>query len=223
MTTSTETAADVLCADGCGQPATDERPTDDLAGTAGVELVCRYHLWLPEGPFASRAIDPYRYTLSRGGWTSPLPAFPAWDGERPPGDLVWIMLNPSTATADADDNTIRRVVGFTKGFGYARAVVVNLFAYRVTDPDVLAARVKAGVDVVGPDNDEVISLIAANAQTVVAAWGAQPRIAERVAAVRALVEATGKPLHCVGVSAKGHPRHPLMQRADAPLTRWEPA
>ena len=82
--------------------------------------------------------------------------------------LVWVLLNPSTADARQDDPTIRRCVGFAKGWGYDGIQVVNLFAYRATDPREL----KAVVDPVGPRNDEFIERAARGHEMVVVAWGA---------------------------------------------------
>ena len=47
---------------------------------------------------------------------------------------LFIMLNPSTADAEIDDNTIRRCIGFTKAFGFGHLLVGNLFAFRATKP-----------------------------------------------------------------------------------------
>jgi hypothetical protein len=63
----------------------------------------------------------YRYRLTK-----------TWDRSQP--QVTWVMLNPSTATADTDDPTIRRVVGFSRRWGFGSAVVVNLFALRATQP-----------------------------------------------------------------------------------------
>jgi hypothetical protein len=63
--------------------------------------------------------------------------------------LLFVMLNPSTADADVDDNTIRRCVGFGQAEGFGAVEVVNLFAFRATDPADLR---RAGY-LVGPDND----------------------------------------------------------------------
>ena len=68
--------------------------------------------------------DKYRYQLSR-----------IWDEEKPM--VLFIMLNPSTADADVDDPTIRRVVNFAKSWGYGGVFVGNLYAFRSTDPKVL--------------------------------------------------------------------------------------
>lgn len=66
----------------------------------------------------------YRYRLWRT-WAPELPR------------MAWIMLNPSTADAEVDDPTIRRCVGFAKREGCGGIEVVNLYAYRSTDPSVL--------------------------------------------------------------------------------------
>src|SRR5689334_20041621 len=62
----------------------------------------------------------YRYRLTR-----------RW-GDGPA--LLFVMLNPSTADATEDDPTIRRCTGFAKREGMPAIEVVNLFAWRATDP-----------------------------------------------------------------------------------------
>src|SRR5262245_44648837 len=61
---------------------------------------------------------------------------------------TFILLNPSTADARVNDPTIRRVIGFTRQWGYDRLTVLNLFAVRATDP----ADLKRADDPVGPEN-----------------------------------------------------------------------
>ena len=70
----------------------------------------------------------YRYVLTRE----------ARYGSIPCSRLMWLMLNPSTADARADDATIRRCRGFSQALGYGGAFMVgNLFALRATDPRAL--------------------------------------------------------------------------------------
>lgn len=95
----------------------------------------------------------YRYRLTRK-W-SDLPK--CW----------WIMLNPSTADGETDDPTIRRVMSFSKHWGYGGCVVMNLFALRATNPKAIWRH----GDPVGPENDNYLCR-ANNAPLVIAAWGA---------------------------------------------------
>lgn len=142
----------------------------------------------------------YRYTLTR-----------RWDrGE----SLIFVMLNPSTADAETDDPTIRRCVGFARREGFAALTVVNLYAYRATDPKALLT---CG-DAVGPDNDRVLSLFLLRPWMVglpaVCAWGANAK-PDRV---RAFLDKHDKGnLVCLGTTKTGAPKHPLYIPADQPL------
>lgn len=148
----------------------------------------------------------YRYLLTR-----------IWDTSLAP--VVFLMLNPSTADAFEDDNTIRRlsgVKGFARKMGAGGLIVVNLFALRSTDPRAL----RDHPDPVGPLNDVFIRQATAGAHTVVAAWGAGgvehgrgPRVAETL-------RARGVQLQCLGVTSTGQPRHPLYLPGDAALETY---
>lgn len=87
-----------------------------------------------------------------------------------PLSCLFVMLNPSTADATEDDPTIRRCVAFAKAWGYDRMDVVNLFAWRATDPKDLLA-VSPAADPVGFDNQETIQEAVFEAGIVVCAWG----------------------------------------------------
>ncbi len=153
----------------------------------------------------------YRYSLTRS-WD------PASVAAEHAGPVVWVMLNPSSADASTDDNTIRRIVGFTNSFGHCRAQVVNLYAWRSTSPAALAL----APDPVGPDNDDMIAAALDSAALVVAGWGAHRGIGERVARVHGMAAARNVTLHCLARTKDGHPRHPLYIRGDArpmPLER----
>jgi hypothetical protein len=126
--------------------------------------------------------------------------------------VTWIMLNPSTADAMTDDPTIRRCTAFTKAWGFDGLIVVNLFAFRATDPRGLAC-----ADPVGPDNDRFIREAIAPWSVVVAAWGAHGHLWNRGFQVARTLSAEVTGLACLGVTKAGQPRHPLYVRADAPL------
>lgn len=142
----------------------------------------------------------YRYRLGRE-WD---PLFPK--------RCCFIMLNPSIADASVDDPTIRRCIGFAKAWGFGSLGVLNLFAYRSTDPK--AIRLVA--DPVGPENDKYIAREIRDdaCGLVVAAWGNGGMIHNRA---RAVVERFGKMMLCLGKTEVGHPRHPLYVPAKAKL------
>jgi hypothetical protein len=119
------------------------------------------------------------------------------------GRVCWVMLNPSTADAENDDPTIRRCVDFSRRWGFGGLVVVNLFAYRATNPAQLREPV---CDPVGPDNNEWVLNEVRSATLAVAAWGSAAIAGERA---RWVERAAGKQLYCLGTTASGSPRHPL--------------
>jgi hypothetical protein len=144
----------------------------------------------------------YRYTLTR-----------TW-GDEPPA--VFVMLNPSTADAMADDPTIRRCKQFARRERCGGLAVVNLFALRATDPREL----RGHPDPVGEDNDWHIRERCAPAALIVAAWGAHGSLRGRDRAVTEFLRVEAD-LRCLGVTASGAPRHPLYVRGDAPLMPYQ--
>lgn len=150
----------------------------------------------------------YRYGLFR-----------RW-GDDGPG-ILWVMLNPSTADADQDDPTIRRVVRFSSGWGYAHCTVVNLFAHRATFPRTLRWEHWGGTDIVGPGNDDHIREASLRCAHVIFAWGAHGTYLHRDRAVWGILKNRG-PL-CLGVTKMGgQPRHPLYVKGDTGTMPWTP-
>jgi hypothetical protein len=147
----------------------------------------------------------YRYQLFR-----------IWSPKKPL--VVFIMLNPSTADASQDDPTIRRCIGFAQAWGYGGIAVVNLFAWRATDPQELLLANGA----IGPQNDYFLQQAFVDAGAVVAAWGAQPVAAARAAGVQLLAQQVGARLLCLGTTKEGHPRHPLYVAKGTPLVTYRP-
>jgi hypothetical protein len=134
----------------------------------------------------------YRYSLAR-----------TWD--RAAGRLLFVMLNPSTASEVVNDPTVERCEQRTRRLGYGGFEVTNLFAFRATDPRDL----RAAAEPVGPLNDAVLARAARRAIRIVAAWGVHGAHRGRGQEVAAMLRATGRPLCHLGLSKEGHPRHPL--------------
>lgn len=133
----------------------------------------------------------YRYTLDRG-----------WDVGV--GNVLWVMLNPSTADEGKDDPTIRKCIGFSQRWGFKSLRVVNLFAFRATKP----ADLRRADDAVGPRNASVLRDAILENEAIVAAWGFHGAKTQQAAYLRPLLVARGAV--CLGLTASGQPNHPLM-------------
>lgn len=148
---------------------------------------------------SSAVISPcaqYRYSLQR-----------VWEPGRPM--LVWLMLNPSTADAEADDPTITRCVNRAMAMGYGGIEVVNLFAWRATDPRELF---HVGRDPIGPLNDQhILGACHPNrAGMIIAGWGNHGCFDYRDRAViRLVTEELRRPIHALKITGQGQPGHPL--------------
>ncbi|MCQ0091027.1 DUF1643 domain-containing protein [Roseovarius sp. M141] len=156
-------------------------------------MITRTH---QKGDAASTAVysdcERYRYALTR-----------VWDetGKR----AHFIMLNPSTATEEANDPTVERCERRARALGFGAFRVTNIFAWRDTDPRAM----RAAADPVGAANDAAILEGCDWADTIVAAWGTHGAHQGRGASVAALLAATGRDVHHLGLTKDGHPRHPL--------------
>jgi hypothetical protein len=140
--------------------------------------------------------------------------------------LPWLMLNPSTADAERDDPTIRRVIAFSRAWGYDACDVVNLCAFRSTNP----AGLRHANNPTGPRNAAAIKSVvgdsgASGATEIVVAWGCDGntllRSLDRVghlvrdiaAVANAAWAAAGLAPVQLGQTMAGAPRHPLYVRA----------
>lgn len=139
----------------------------------------------------------YRYSLSR-----------IWDDSL--DKITFIMLNPSTADATADDKTILSCIRQAKSWGYGGFEVVNLFSYRSTDMTVLNNSV---ANVIGDENDKYIKLSIAEADKVILAWGnalSEKKVKVHPERASEVIKLLGNiPLYCIELTGIGCPKHPL--------------
>ncbi len=136
--------------------------------------------------------EKYRYLLTR-----------EWDPAS--GRILFVMLNPSTATEVQNDPTVERCERRARALGYGAFRVTNIFAWRDTDPK----KMRASSDPIGPENDDAIAQSCQWADTVLAAWGTHGEHLNRGLAVESVLRASGKPIFHLGLSKAGHPKHPL--------------
>jgi len=136
----------------------------------------------------------YRYALWR-----------TWDDSKP--YAMFIGLNPSTADETEDDPTIRRCIGYSKSWGFGGLCMVNLFAFRATEPrDLMSSK-----EPVGCENDLWIKRLANDAGVIVAAWGNDGSFMGR----SEMVTASLTDLKCLKMNKTGEPAHPLYQPGSA--------
>lgn len=143
-----------------------------------------------------------------------------WWFERRWGDgdlLCWVGLNPGTGDTDAKPRpSLRKVTEWAEAWGLEGVVVVNLFAYRATNPKELRS---ATVDIVGEHNDEEIRRATRRCAMTLAAWGAGGDLHGRGKQVTSMLV---DPV-CVGVTKNGESRHPLyVPGATTPLPYRRP-
>ena len=142
----------------------------------------------------------YRYTLTR-----------TWDARSP---AVFIGLNPSTADASIDDPTIRRCIRFAATWSCGGMIMLNLFAYRATDPKAMLD----APDPIGPDNDAALLRICKHADLIVAAWGTHGTHQGRAERVIGMLDGR---LSALRITKHGHPAHPLYLPAVLEPMPWK--
>jgi hypothetical protein len=128
--------------------------------------------------------------------------------------VTFIGLNPSTADASNNDPTISRCINFAGQWGASTLIVVNLFAYRSTDPRAL----KGTSDPVGPENDAWLKKAVMQSDITIAAWGNLGTLNGRADLVRNMFSTQ---LHTLRLTKSGMPSHPLYLPSGLIPTRLE--
>lgn len=134
-----------------------------------------------------------------------------------PRACVFVMLNPSSADGRVDDPTIRKCVGFARAWRYELLYVVNLFAYRATNPRALLA-LDHGDDPVGVENQSYFDRVIDRAGIIVCAWGTNGTFVGQDETALGWLD--GKRCFALGLTKDGHPRHPLYLPLAAEPTRF---
>lgn len=129
-------------------------------------------------------------------------------------------VNPSTANATTNDQTIRKDIGFGERLGWSRIIKGNKFAFRAKDVKAL----RTAADPIGPDNNKHLEQIMRDADIHIAAWGPlsklPPHLRHRWRMIQKIAAHVGCQLMCWGTAQDGHPRHPLMLPYNTPLEVW---
>ena len=145
-----------------------------------------------------------------------------WDENKRP--MVFIGLNPSTADEVVNDPTVERMERRARSYGYGGLIVVNIFAFRATEPEDLKDSAEAGIDVIGRDNDMAIVSAMIKAGIIVCGWGTHGGYMDRGRIIKNLLsdsrEINGIVTH-LGLTKNGHPKHPLYISYRTKPTAWK--
>lgn len=125
-----------------------------------------------------------------------------WDDTKPL--IMFIGLNPSTANAESDDPTIRRVKAMAKSWGYGGVYMMNLFTYISTDPKQL--NIEDGNFILA---NRHLKHIATKCDEIIFAWG-NFKVFGRDNEVKQMFP-NAKALH---INKNGSPKHPLYVKSD---------
>lgn len=125
---------------------------------------------------------------------------------------VFIGLNPSTAGALEDDQTVARCIDFALQWGMGGMYMLNAYALCSTDPMALSGP----DDPIGPRNNQVLREFHASSAIVVACWGANCRLRRQ----NEILKLVG-PLYHLGLTTSGFPRHPSRIARNTELVRWQ--
>lgn len=133
--------------------------------------------------------------------------------------IAFFGINPSTADERTDDPTLRKMMGFASRNGASSVVVGNVFAFRT--PHVHELELMN--DPVGPDNQEFHKQIIQDADVLVPCWGGRSKVPASLHRhfdeLLSLLNGAGKPVHCLGLTVNGDPKHPLFLSYSTELIR----
>ena len=123
---------------------------------------------------------------------------------------LFIMLNPSKADEERNDNTVSRCIKFAETWGFGKLWVLNIFSICSTDP---AALYLPGAELHSPDNDDYIRAAISVGDRVVLACGNHGKLNDRGGQVKQMIRQAGKVPMALGLTnpSDGYwmPKHPL--------------
>lgn len=168
----------------------------------------KVRLKLPDGVVGGATFSEcgrYRQALTRD-WTP--------EGAAPRA-VLFVGMNPSVAAADVSDPTCHRELMFARDWGFTRYLKGNVLDWRATLPKDIPADPALACS---PANICALVDMAHEAELIVLAYGKlHKRFQPVVQEVLRAMQATGKPLQCLGLNKDGSAKHPLYLRKDTPL------
>ncbi|MBQ3416471.1 MAG: DUF1643 domain-containing protein [Ruminococcus sp.] len=144
-------------------------------------------------------------------------------GERP---LICIGINPSTASPDDLDNTLKFVERIALHNGYDSFMMFNVYAQRATNPDDMEKRFNQKLHSENMKAFEYILRLSKEPPSVWAAWGniieKRDYLSSCVSDMIILSKKYNANWYTAGkISKKGHPHHPLYLSKTTPLDPFD--
>jgi len=130
--------------------------------------------------------------------------------------LLFILLNPSTATELKNDPTVARCQKRSELLGYNSFIVCNLFAFRTKNPEIM----KNHFEPIGPDNHQIIKESLKIADQVICGWGNHGAHLDQSEKVLKIIATFGKHAYHLGLTKSHQPKHPLYMSYNQEPIRW---
>lgn len=134
----------------------------------------------------------YRYALWR-----------IWDPTKP--KWLFVLLNPSTADHEENDDTIKRLMKRAKTGGSGGVVVANAGAIRETDSDAACLH----EDPMGPHNEAWLRALIPTCDFYIVGYGMKARRFGGDTLVKRVFADAGVTVHALRLCQDGTPEHPL--------------
>jgi hypothetical protein len=143
-------------------------------------------------------------------------------GEKGSRPLVCIGVNPSTASPESLDNTVRQMKSRALALGYDSWMALNLYPQRATDPDTMHKRLHRDIH---EANLQALKEVVPPDCHIWAAWGAliekRPYLKKCLVDMRKVLGSDCSWFTIGQRSKAGHPHHPLYLKKDLPLAPFD--
>jgi hypothetical protein len=115
------------------------------------------------------------------------------------------LTNPSTASEQIDDPTLRKLQMFARLWGFGSVAVVNAFPWCATNPKELHSRKEDCFSIWS--NERYILDAVSDSDLFLCGWGAHAKIDSRSRRLRQLLSSS--PVYALRLIGSGEPEHPL--------------
>lgn len=145
-------------------------------------------------------------------------------GEIGTKNLICIGINPSTATPESLDNTLKKVQKFASNKGYDGWIMLNVYPQRATNPKCIHTEIN---DSIHQENLKQIQLLIQEYPNfdVWASWGTlinkRPFLKKCLVDVAEVLGSDRNWLHLNELTKKGHPKHPLYLPYESEFNKFD--